>query len=139
MLCVPQYSRTLTTITNTSQIDRFKITPQNLVQAANKILAPYKISYKHCHWWTAYRIGQRVGSKFTAHERVFLAGDAVHTHSPKAGQGMNISMHDSEFRGVPSPHKAKVSNFTYHSSLQSWLEAGFCRQRMGEPIAPQDI
>lgn len=29
------------------------------------------------------------------HERVFLAGDAVHTHSPKAGQGMNVSMQDT--------------------------------------------
>jgi phenol 2-monooxygenase len=23
---------------------------------------------------------------------VFIAGDACHTHSPKAGQGMNVSM-----------------------------------------------
>ncbi|KAM6505384.1 hypothetical protein FSOLCH5_014604 [Fusarium solani] len=80
---------------NGKAIDRFKITPQALVEAANKILSPYKLSYKHCHWWTAYRIGQRVGSSFNAHDRVFLAGDAVHTHSPKAGQGMNISMHDT--------------------------------------------
>ncbi|EGU72927.1 hypothetical protein FOXB_16565 [Fusarium oxysporum f. sp. conglutinans Fo5176] len=80
---------------NGKAVDRFKITPENLAQAANKILHPYKLSYNHCHWWTAYRIGQRVGSKFSANERVFLAGDAVHTHSPKAGQGMNISMHDT--------------------------------------------
>lgn len=40
------------------------------------------------------QIGQRVGSRFSAHERIFLAGDAVHTHSPKAGQGMNVSMQD---------------------------------------------
>lgn len=26
---------------------------------------------------------------------MFLAGDAAHTHSPKAAQGMNVSMHDS--------------------------------------------
>ena len=26
--------------------------------------------------------------------RVFIAGDACHTHSPKAGQGMNVSMRD---------------------------------------------
>ncbi len=26
--------------------------------------------------------------------RVFIAGDACHTHSPKAGQGMNVSMQD---------------------------------------------
>lgn len=27
--------------------------------------------------------------------RVFLAGDAVHTHSPKLGQGMNVSLQDT--------------------------------------------
>ena len=27
--------------------------------------------------------------------RILIAGDACHTHSPKAGQGMNVSMHDS--------------------------------------------
>jgi phenol 2-monooxygenase (NADPH) len=46
--------------------------------------------------WTAYQIGQRVGTAFDAHNRVFLAGDAVHTHSPKAGQGMNVSMQASQ-------------------------------------------
>ena len=27
--------------------------------------------------------------------RIFIAGDACHTHSPKAGQGMNVSMQDA--------------------------------------------
>ena len=27
--------------------------------------------------------------------RVFIAGDACHTHSPKAGQGMNVSVRDA--------------------------------------------
>lgn len=44
----------------------------------------------------AYQIGQRVGDSFSLKERVFLAGDAVHTHSPKAGQGMNVSMQDGK-------------------------------------------
>jgi phenol 2-monooxygenase len=79
-----------------TKIDRFEIKPETLLDAAARILSPYKLTYKHRQWWTAYRIGQRVGSKFSAHNRVFLAGDAVHTHSPKAGQGMNISMHDSK-------------------------------------------
>lgn len=30
-------------------------------------------------------VGQRVASKFSVNERVFIAGDACHTHSPKAG------------------------------------------------------
>ena len=40
-------------------------------------------------------VGQRVAAKFSVHERVFIAGDACHTHSPKAGQGMNASMNDT--------------------------------------------
>ncbi|KAL5356818.1 FAD binding domain-containing protein [Aspergillus floccosus] len=75
--------------------DRSKINPDVIIQAAQKIMAPYKISYKKLDWWTAYQIGQRVGTKFSARERIFLAGDAVHTHSPKAGQGMNVSMQDT--------------------------------------------
>ncbi len=31
----------------------------------------------------------------TRHPRVFIAGDACHTHSAKAGQGMNVSMADT--------------------------------------------
>ncbi|KAF7969243.1 hypothetical protein HWV62_27888 [Athelia sp. TMB] len=38
---------------------------------------------------------ERVASQFSASERIFIAGDACHTHSPKAGQGMNASMSDS--------------------------------------------
>lgn len=79
----------------TGRADRSKITPELIFQSAQKIIAPYKLDYEYCDWWTAYQIGQRVGTDFAAHDRVFLAGDAVHTHSPKAGQGMNISMQDS--------------------------------------------
>ncbi|KAK7424034.1 hypothetical protein QQX98_000644 [Neonectria punicea] len=75
--------------------DRSKISPDLIFKAAQKIISPYKLDYEYCDWWTAYQIGQRVGTAFDAHDRVFLAGDAVHTHSPKAGQGMNVSMQDS--------------------------------------------
>jgi phenol 2-monooxygenase len=75
--------------------DRSKITPEVIIAAAQKTLSPYKITYNYCDWWTAYQIGQRVGNTFHKHNRVFLAGDAVHTHSPKAGQGMNVSMQDT--------------------------------------------
>ncbi|KAF1939970.1 hypothetical protein EJ02DRAFT_445798 [Clathrospora elynae] len=75
--------------------DRSKITPETIITAAQKIIAPYDLTYEHCSWWTAYQIGQRVGKDFAHESRVFLAGDAVHTHSPKAGQGMNVSMQDA--------------------------------------------
>ncbi|KAI0389076.1 FAD binding domain-containing protein [Xylariaceae sp. FL0594] len=77
------------------RVDRSKITPEMIFKAARKIISPYKLDYHYCDWWTAYQIGQRVGDKFSKLNRVFLAGDAVHTHSPKAGQGMNVSMQDT--------------------------------------------
>ncbi|KAB5540448.1 FAD binding domain protein [Coniochaeta sp. 2T2.1] len=76
-------------------VDRHNITPDMILKSAQRILAPYKLDYEYCDWWTAYQIGQRVGTNFSKNERIFLAGDAVHTHSPKAGQGMNVSMQDT--------------------------------------------
>ncbi|KAF1344306.1 FAD binding domain protein [Delphinella strobiligena] len=75
--------------------DRSKISPEGILESARRIMAPYTLAYTYCDWWTAYQIGQRVGDDFSLRERVFLAGDAVHTHSPKAGQGMNVSMQDT--------------------------------------------
>ena len=77
------------------KFDRSTITPETIIASAQRIIQPYKIEYRYLDWWTAYQIGQRVGNSFSLNERVFLAGDAVHTHSPKAGQGMNVSMQDA--------------------------------------------
>ncbi|KAI4179030.1 MAG: hypothetical protein LQ346_007292 [Caloplaca aetnensis] len=77
------------------RFDRSRITPDSILEAAQRIIRPYKLEYKHRDCWTVYQIGQRVGNHFSAEERIFLAGDAIHTHSPKAGQGMNVSMQDT--------------------------------------------
>lgn len=87
--------------------DRSWITPEIILQSAQRILHPYKLDYSYCDWWTAYQIGQRVGDRFSLKERVFLAGDAVHTHSPKAGQGMNVSMQDTYNLGWKLAHVVK--------------------------------
>ncbi|KAJ6009156.1 hypothetical protein N7499_000890 [Penicillium canescens] len=87
--------------------DRSWITPGIILQSAQQILHPYKLDYSYCDWWTAYQIGQRVGDQFSLKERVFLAGDAVHTHSPKAGQGMNVSMQDTYNLGWKLAHVVK--------------------------------
>ncbi|KAL1692724.1 FAD binding domain-containing protein [Schizophyllum commune] len=80
-------------------VNREKMSPEGLLQVAKLCLQPFHIDLKHpdagYHWWTIYRIGQRVANQFDVHNRVFLAGDATHTHSPKAGQGMNAGMGDA--------------------------------------------
>ncbi|KAK2592651.1 hypothetical protein QQS21_009650 [Conoideocrella luteorostrata] len=78
---------------NTS-LDAKSITSDKIVRAAQDILAPYKLEAGKIPWWSAYCVGQRVADQFSYRNRVFLAGDAVHTHSPKAGQGMNTSIQD---------------------------------------------
>jgi len=81
-----------------------KISLDQLIAAAQRILHPYTLEVKEVPWWSIYEIGQRICDKYDdvpAQEagsrlpRVFIAGDACHTHSPKAGQGMNFSMQDT--------------------------------------------
>ncbi|KAF8265527.1 FAD binding domain-containing protein [Lactarius quietus] len=92
-----QLSNTDAVNPETGRVDPSHYNPQRLMEVANKTLQPYTIGAvsDQIYWWTIYQIGHRVASKFTAHERVFITGDACHTHSPKAGQGMNASMNDS--------------------------------------------
>ena len=82
------------------------ITVEQLIATAQRVLHPYKLDVKNVPWWSVYEIGQRICAKYddvadavatsdSPLPRVFIAGDACHTHSPKAGQGMNFSMQDS--------------------------------------------
>lgn len=80
------------------------VTSDMLIQRARAILSPYQFDVKEVVWCSAYEIGQRVSARFDNlggalnsgdDPHVFIAGDACHTHSPKAGQGMNVSMADT--------------------------------------------
>lgn len=70
------------------------VTLESLQLQAQKIFTPYEVEFAETVWWSAYAIGQRTADCFHKDYRVFLAGDACHTHSPKAGQGMNVSLQD---------------------------------------------
>jgi len=84
------------------RVSNRNITADDLVAAAQRILKPHTLEVKDIAWWSVYEIGQRLCDKFDdvpeedteRLPRVFIAGDACHTHSPKAGQGMNVSMQD---------------------------------------------
>ncbi len=79
-----------------------KLTQDDMIAAANRIIRPYAIDVKEVVWWSIYDIGHSITDRFDdvpegsdRNPRVFTAGDACHTHSPKAGQGMNVSMQDT--------------------------------------------
>ncbi|KAF8448875.1 FAD binding domain-containing protein [Boletus edulis BED1] len=102
----------------TGRVDKNKMSPQKLLSVSKKIFQPYELAdSKGIEWWTIYIIGQRVASSYSVKDRVFIAGDACHTHSPKAGQGMNASMNDTHnlawklsqvLRGWTSPSLLKT-------------------------------
>ncbi|KAJ7233893.1 phenol 2-monooxygenase [Mycena rebaudengoi] len=75
-------------------IDRDKATQDICIARAKKIFEPYDLEFGYVDWFSVYQIGQRIASRYTLDHRIILGGDATHTHSPQAGQGMNISMLD---------------------------------------------
>ena len=94
----------LTKLETGERVASRNITVDALIAKARRILNPYSLEVKEVPWWSVYEIGQRLTDKFddvlaeeiaTRLPSVFIAGDACHTHSPKAGQGMNVSMQDA--------------------------------------------
>jgi len=80
------------------------ITQAQVIETAQRVLRPYTLDVRSVAWFAVYQVGQRVTDRFDdvppaqiseRNPRVFIAGDACHTHSAKAGQGMNVSMQDA--------------------------------------------
>lgn len=76
---------------------------EDIIRKANEILHPYTLDVRNVAWHSVYEVGHRLTDRFddvlpedrgTRTPRVFITGDACHTHSAKAGQGMNVSMQD---------------------------------------------
>jgi phenol 2-monooxygenase len=75
-----------------------------VIEIARRVLHPYTLDVEEIAWFSVYEVGQRLTDRFDdvpaelvggRTPRVFIAGDACHTHSAKAGQGMNVSMQDT--------------------------------------------
>jgi phenol 2-monooxygenase len=90
-------------LSENERVSSLNVTTDRLIAAAQRILHPYTLEVKEVAWWSVYEIGQRLCDRYDdgpddpaegGFPRVFIAGDACHTHSPKAGQGMNVSMQD---------------------------------------------
>ncbi|ROW15590.1 hypothetical protein VPNG_02146 [Cytospora leucostoma] len=71
-----------------------QVTLEDLHKRAKLVLRPYELDIAETTWWSTYVIGQKLADNLHEKYRVFLTGDACHTHSPKAGQGMNVSLQD---------------------------------------------
>jgi phenol 2-monooxygenase len=111
----------LARLEETERVADLDITVETVIDAAQRVFRPYSLDVKEVAWWSVYEIGQRLTDKFddvaledieSRLPNVFIVGDACHTHSPKAGQGMNVAIRDafnlgwklaSVIRGLASP------------------------------------
>ncbi|KAJ7086172.1 FAD binding domain-containing protein [Mycena belliarum] len=71
------------------------VTQEVAVQEAIQALQPFEVEFLEVDWFTIYGIGQAIAETFCAQDRVFLAGDACHTHSSGSAQGLNTGVHDA--------------------------------------------
>lgn len=81
-----------------------RMSADDVIERARRVLRPYTLDVRNIVWFSVYEVGQRLADRFDdvppeqaafRAPRVFITGDACHTHSAKAGQGMNVSMQDA--------------------------------------------
>ncbi|THX98740.1 hypothetical protein D6D02_09333 [Aureobasidium pullulans] len=97
---------------------RKQATTEEVQEAAKKIMKPYEIEWDRVEWFSVYPIGQGIADRYTLDERVFMGGDCCHTHSPKAGQGMNTAFLDAQNLAWKIHHVE--SGFADRSILKSY-------------------
>ncbi len=68
--------------------------PLSQVQALVDRRGPGGVTLTDPVWLSAFRINERKVEHYRA-DKIFLAGDAAHIHSPVGGQGMNTGMQDA--------------------------------------------
>ena len=100
---------------------------EEIIERANRIMHPYTVEVKDVAWWSVYEVGHRVTDKFDdvdegkeaeQNPRIFVTGDACHTHSAKAGQGMNVSIQDGFNLGWKIGQV--LSGYSYPSLLHTY-------------------
>jgi phenol 2-monooxygenase len=121
--------------------DDFRLnTQEKVIEIAQRVLRPYTLDVRNVVWFAVYQVGQRVTDRFddvpadqvgSRLPRVFIAGDACHTHSAKAGQGMNVSMQDtfnlgwkliSVLEGRAKPELLRTYTLERHAIAQGLID-----------------
>ncbi|KAI0409180.1 FAD binding domain-containing protein [Xylaria palmicola] len=96
------------------KIDVHSITPEEVLEQANRIFSPYKLKFgAPLSWFAIWKISERVARSYSSPDnRVHLVGDAAHVHSVMGAFGLNASILDAANLawkiGLAAKEKAKI-------------------------------
>ncbi|KAG0372784.1 hypothetical protein BGX24_012586 [Mortierella sp. AD032] len=71
------------------------LTIERFEAVAAATVYPAKFKVTSTTWLTCFKVNERRAENFVYKNRIFLAGDAAHVHSPSGGQGLNTGLHDA--------------------------------------------
>ena len=74
-----------------AKLDSKKLTLEMCQKLVDECAAPTKFQLRDPTWLTYYRVNERLAEQFAFKNRIFLAGDAAHVHSPDGGQGKALT------------------------------------------------
>ncbi|XXH03673.1 hypothetical protein Hte_010078 [Hypoxylon texense] len=79
------------------KINVHSITPEEVLEQANRIFAPYTLKFgAPLSWFAIWKISERVARSYSSPDnRVHLVGDAAHVHSVMGAFGLNASILDA--------------------------------------------
>ncbi|KAF9887242.1 hypothetical protein FE257_010370 [Aspergillus nanangensis] len=66
-----------------------------IIDRIQRRLKPFKLDVEYCEWWSTFAIARSLSERMAVSERIFLVGDAVHSHTPLGGLGMNTAIQDA--------------------------------------------
>ncbi|EIM90606.1 uncharacterized protein STEHIDRAFT_49341 [Stereum hirsutum FP-91666 SS1] len=115
--------------TESGRVNPKSLDSDKLLAIAKPAFAQYTLEAADIDWWTCYVIGQRVATQFSLHERAFVAGDACHTHSPKAGEFTSDLVYTLRgWSGLSLLHTYELERRKFAQELiafDRWYSAGF--------------